>query len=169
VNDLNLIASEIESRFIPHPCLTVDSLQRWLEAKTLQTDPREIPRFSTPKNDPWGNPFQVGDRLDENGERQFVVYSFGRDGLSNTNGNDPDDINSWSDDPVAHYQREARRESQVDRMSFAVPLMFILYIPMLLLLRTRRKTEPLRLSHREVRADVQGLCSRSPADVSGKP
>ncbi len=139
LNDLNSVAGDIKNRFIPHPSFTVDSLQRWTEGKTLQTDPPELQGTSVALLDPWGNPFQVVERSSHNGRRQFAVYSLGRDGMSQTNGNDPDDINSWSEDPVAYYQREAQAESQLYRLRCTIPLVCCLYAPMFYLLRTKTK------------------------------
>jgi len=44
--------------------------------------------------DPWGNPYQYIAPSTTDGE--FGLYSLGRDGISQTQGNDPDDINNWS-------------------------------------------------------------------------
>ena len=46
--------------------------------------------------DPWGNPFRyvVSPSLDGG----YGVYTTGADGVSHSNGNDPDDLNSWSED-----------------------------------------------------------------------
>ena len=58
--------------------------------------------------DPWGNPYQTVDR-DTRGiydmPSSFHVYSFGADGKSDSNGNDPDDINSWNYDRRKFYGR----------------------------------------------------------------
>jgi len=51
-----------------------------------------IPRESTFFIDPWGNPYNFF--LSDN---KILVFSFGEDGKSITRGNDPDDINSWSE------------------------------------------------------------------------
>lgn len=44
--------------------------------------------------DPWGNPYQYIAPSSYDGE--FALFSFGRDGISHSNGNDPDDLNNWS-------------------------------------------------------------------------
>ena len=142
-NEVSRLAIEIENRFAPHPRLTVDAVQRWIEGKTILSDPLELQRSSQTESDPWGNPFRVVERRG-NGNRRFAVYSSGRDGMSKTNGNDPDDINSWSDEPVVFYQREAQRDSQMYRFRCTVPWGCILYVPMFFLLRTRKKIEHIR-------------------------
>ncbi len=45
--------------------------------------------------DPWGNPYQIIIRDSSNETKEVGVYSKGRDGISESTGNDPDDINSW--------------------------------------------------------------------------
>ena len=44
--------------------------------------------------DPWGKPYQYIAPTTPEGE--YGLYSFGRDGVSLTNGNDPDDRNNWT-------------------------------------------------------------------------
>jgi general secretion pathway protein G len=46
--------------------------------------------------DPWGNPYHYV--TSPNLERGYGLYSNGSDGVSNSDGNDPDDWNSWSED-----------------------------------------------------------------------
>lgn len=47
-----------------------------------------------PAVDPWGHPYAYlrGDGLPDG----FGIYSMGPDGVSTTQGNDPDDLNSWN-------------------------------------------------------------------------
>lgn len=139
---VNSVVSDIEYRFIPDRRLTVDAVQRWIEGKAIYSDPQVLHGSPPMQADPWGKPLQVVERLDDDGRKRFAAYSFGRDGISDTDGNDPDDINSWSDNPVAYYQREAKRDSQIYRLQRAIPLGCILYAPMFFLLRTKKKTEP---------------------------
>ena len=136
------VAMDIENRLIPHPRLTVDAVQRWIEGKTLPSDPPQLQGSYQVESDPWGRPLKIVERLDGNGNRRFAVFSFGRDGMSRTDGNDPDDINSWSDDPVVNYRREALRDSQMYRLCCTIPWGCIIYAPMFFLLRTKKKTEP---------------------------
>ncbi len=44
-------------------------------------------------------------------------YSCGQDGISNSDGNDEDDINSWSDQSFEFYAAEYRRH-EAQRLSF---------------------------------------------------
>lgn len=50
--------------------------------------------------DPWGNPYRyvAGDGYPSG----FGFYSSGIDGISKSQGNDPDDINSWSEESPEH-------------------------------------------------------------------
>ena len=138
-NDVNNVALELGHMPIPFGQTEVDVVQRWLAGKTLGSDPRVFQMAPPPESDPWGNPLQAVERSDVSGKmRVFAVFSFGRDGTSATNGDDPDDINSWSDDPVAYY----RRETQKYRLLCVIPWAIILCVPTWFLLRTRRETEP---------------------------
>lgn len=138
-NDVASVAREIEMRFVPHRGLTVDAIQRWTEGKTVQTDPSELQGSSHSQTDAWGNPYQVTERFHENGQRYFGIYSFGQDGVSFTGGDDADDINSWSENPIAHYQGEAKLESLIYRLKCTIPWAGIFYAVMFALLRARSK------------------------------
>ncbi len=142
LNHVNRVGADIEYRLFPGRRLTVDAAQRWIEGKTIYSDPHDLQGSPPMEVDPWGKPLQVVERLDDDGRKRFAVYSFGFDGISKTDGNDPDDINSWSDDPVAYYIREAKRDAQIYLLQCTIPLGCILYAPMFFLLRTRKKTEP---------------------------
>ena len=55
--------------------------------------------------DPWNHEYQYIVPA-PNGIQPYGVYSFGKDGISNSNGNDPDDLNSWSErssPPIPHW------------------------------------------------------------------
>ena len=47
--------------------------------------------------DPWGHGYQYIPPAPE-GIRDYGIFSFGKDGISISNGNDPDDFNSWNPD-----------------------------------------------------------------------
>lgn len=74
---------------------TPENLTRWA---------RVVPKYLL---DPWENPYQFV-RKPPNGKRAFGIYSYGRDGLSATNGNDSDDLNTWSGEQD-YYIREAEQ------------------------------------------------------------
>jgi hypothetical protein len=56
------------------------------------------------------------------------IYSTGRDGISQTQGNDPDDLNSWDERPGAYYRAEIaehdRKQSVVNGL-FLAPFTYI--------------------------------------------
>ncbi|WP_147871953.1 type II secretion system protein GspG [Stieleria maiorica] len=101
-------------------------------------DPSVVAKTPAPGVDPWGNEFQVALRQDADGNRTYGVYSLGRDGESASGGNDPDDINSWSLDPVAFYIPELVQELKLSRALWAIPWLLIVYPLMFILLRTRK-------------------------------
>ena len=64
--------------------------------------------------DPWGTPYQY--IAPTSYVSAFALFSLGRDGVSQSNGNDPDDINNWSS-PETQY-------SWIDRsMDNNIPLL----------------------------------------------
>ncbi|MDM4019634.1 hypothetical protein, partial [Roseiconus lacunae] len=59
-------------------------------------------------NDPWGNSYKLVMRQDaecDNPEFSVHLYSKGEDGISRTDGDDPDDLNTWSNDYGQFYWR----------------------------------------------------------------
>ncbi|TWU06093.1 hypothetical protein Pla52n_18130 [Stieleria varia] len=83
----------------------------------------------TSTNDPWGSRYEIVERADECvfGSRSSVhVYSRGEDGVSHSNGEDADDISSWSPKMNQFYQR---RQSIRILISWAV-YSLILAIPL---------------------------------------
>jgi len=58
--------------------------------------------------DPWGHPYMFVAEDRETG-LWIGAYSKGRDGVSRSNGNDPDDLNSWSQNGSDYYLREINR------------------------------------------------------------
>lgn len=142
LNDISSINREIDMRFGFLPRTKAEMIQRWLNGKLDARDPPEIPRDSDPYIDPWHNPYRVCERVDEAGQKRFLAYSVGRDGKSDTNGNDPDDINSWSDEPAKLYKGEAFRDRQSERLKFAMLWTGLLYVPLYLMCRKRQETEP---------------------------
>lgn len=62
---------------------------------SLAPDVRWVQFIDRMPQDPWGNPYCyiAGDGF----SKGFGIYSRGADGQSATQGNDPDDLSSWSD------------------------------------------------------------------------
>ncbi len=78
--------------------------------------------------DPWGNPLQFYFVNVGNGVVQTRIYSFGRDGYSNSKGNDVDDINSWDEHNGEYYLQDIRiekRKSKLLRASIVLPFVFL--------------------------------------------
>ncbi|MCA9214734.1 MAG: hypothetical protein KDB27_16800 [Planctomycetales bacterium] len=65
--------------------------------------------------DPWGNPYVCVQR-EEHTDCYLLprhVYSKGRDGISSSDGNDADDLSSWSDDSMRYYVNELNAEARL--------------------------------------------------------
>ncbi|MEO8352775.1 MAG: type II secretion system protein GspG [Chthoniobacteraceae bacterium] len=69
------------------------------EALVHNPDPENLPNWRQQMEklplDPWERPYQYLSPLPGQ-EDDYGIFSFGRDGVSTTAGNDADDVNSWS-------------------------------------------------------------------------
>ncbi|MCA9265743.1 MAG: hypothetical protein KDA60_17900 [Planctomycetales bacterium] len=96
--------------------ITEDVVNQWLAGSLPDTHPAAHDLYESPGFDPWGSPYKCLPNVQlSNGVVQpFGVYSMGRDSESESNGNDPDDLNSWNEDCYQWYvnditQRNRRR------------------------------------------------------------
>jgi hypothetical protein len=80
--------------------------------------------------DPWGNPYICVENItrDDGTHVAIGVYSTGRDGVSQTQGTDADDLNSWDEQIGAYYRAEIsaykRKQSLVQGL-FVAPFVYI--------------------------------------------
>lgn len=91
----------------------------------------KIEPFSLYPTDVWGQDYQFV-QFDQSETRDtqstFHIFSYGNDGISNSNGNDPDDINSWSNNSQAFYDistAHAATPSLVFRSLLITPIAYI--------------------------------------------
>ncbi|HEV7282691.1 MAG TPA: hypothetical protein VGN57_20970 [Pirellulaceae bacterium] len=84
--------------------LSVAEIEEWLAGNASAELAFRMP--IVPEKDPWNRPYRCVVIADAQGADRFGFYSTGRDGVSATGGNDPDDINSWSDSKTRYYERE---------------------------------------------------------------
>ena len=106
----------------------------------LLQDPLISELLSVP--DSWGNGYHLTTRLPKDGETlEFHFYSTGRDGISVSDGDDPDDINSWREHEL--YRSEIRRAAYLWRSLRTLWLTPLICFGMLLAGRFVRRTYPL--------------------------
>lgn len=92
----------------------------------------EFDRFFTEDfpSDPWGNPYVFVNR-DQDGvfgmRSRKHIYSMGEDGVSRSNGDDVDDINSWSPKLTEHYDKQRLRRRFAVHFVFAAILVIPVY------------------------------------------
>jgi hypothetical protein len=95
--------------------VSVDAINAWLAKKPLN-DPRarQALRDDSVELDPWGNPYHCGRDMELVDGRVIPIgiYSLGEDGLSQTQGNDSDDINSWDENAGAYYRTKIRESNR---------------------------------------------------------
>lgn len=87
------------------------------------------------ETDPWGNPLMLVSE-ERGGGLWLGVYSMGRDGVSSSKGNDPDDLNSWGQDghgfdgPEIHRGELLRVGGEILGLSVCfLPLCFGVFVP----------------------------------------
>ena len=87
------------------------SVEEGLNALITNPDAANLPKWrqivEKIPNDPWSHPYQYL-LLTTDSRPTFSIYSFGRDGVSHSNGNDPDDVSSWNPEPVQHLLADPR-------------------------------------------------------------
>ncbi|GEM_PF-4288213 len=96
---------------------SLDDINDWLAGDLSSDSPLAKDLLESPGKDPWGNPYRCiryrHSYMDET--RTVGFYSTGQDGVTNTSGNDADDLNSWNPECRQWYVRDinARRRSQI--------------------------------------------------------
>lgn len=85
---------KMTSGALPDPEIGLNSLTQ--RPTSLPLERKWVQIIDEVPTDPWGNPYRyvAGDGYPDG----FGFYSSGIDEISRTQGNDPDDINSWSQD-----------------------------------------------------------------------
>jgi len=124
------------SRRVTNACMvqeetdvSVDAVNDWLAGELSPADPLAEELGESPHKDPWQNPYRcirfVHTYYGES--RTFGVYSMGRDGVSKTNGNDTDDLNSWNSESHQWYRRDINTRRLWEDLMKAVLLTPIVY------------------------------------------
>ena len=55
--------------------------------------------------DPWGNAYPMSNLSEDGVPGKIEMYSFGEDGVTRSEGNDTDDINTWDSRSASFYDR----------------------------------------------------------------
>lgn len=80
-----------------------ETINLWLQNRLPPSDRTARFLLGPPRRDAWGKPYRIQTRK-TSGEA-VRVYSTGEDGVSRTDGNDPDDIRSWEEQRGRWYSR----------------------------------------------------------------
>ncbi len=99
--------SEINKSRAPFDEVTINA---WLAQQIPLTHPIWQRMVEHPGLDPWKRPYRcVRNRTLADGTLvDLGVYSMGKDGVSNSEGNDPDDLNSWNEQQGGYYYEEIK-------------------------------------------------------------
>ncbi len=103
---------EISLRHCSYQNMTVadETINEWLAHRLPSIDPAYAILMDPPRLDSWGNPFRI--QLRKSTDADVRLYSTGRDGYSQTDGNDSDDIRSWDENCGSWYRSwQNRRET----------------------------------------------------------
>jgi len=113
--------------------VSVDAINDWLAGELSPAHPLAGELEESPRKDPWQNAYrciQFGHAY--HGEpRTLGVYSMGRDGVSKTNGNDTDDLNSWNSDSIQWYIRDIDTRRRWEDLMKAVLMTPLVYFSVL--------------------------------------
>ena len=92
-------------RYCKHADISVsdETINDWICNRLPPNHPAAKSLMDPPRLDAWGNPYRIQSR--ESFDEKPRVYSTGEDGLSNSDGNDPDDISSWDEERWRWYSR----------------------------------------------------------------
>ena len=113
----------------PEAAIPEDVINQWLAGQLPANNPATQALREHPGLDPWGNPYRCvrNVKLPEGGMQSIGVYSMGRDGVSETNGNDPDDLNSWDRDCSDWYIRDINRRNRISNGTYGAALTPLVY------------------------------------------
>lgn len=107
--EVRRIQGEIEWNVVPRfrEESLIEDANRWLSGVYYMNDPRSEVLYPQPEKDPWGRAYVAATMgCGSNAKPRIGVYSLGRDGVSKSNGTDPDDLNSWDENSGICYRRE---------------------------------------------------------------
>ncbi len=118
------------------PPVSEETLNRWLSGGLTRRELHETGLGSFCDSlDIWGNPYRaVRDlTLPDGTVVELGVYSMGEDGSSASDGNDPDDINTWSESWKEHYRQSQRSRQTAGLGIFGLILLPFVYLVVFLL------------------------------------
>ena len=109
-NAQDWIESAVRHCSLANEIVTDQTVNDWASQQLAPNHPAADRLMDPPRPDAWGNPYRIQPR--KTFDEKPRVYSSGEDGLSNSNGNDSDDIRSWDEKRGAWYRRrQFTRES----------------------------------------------------------
>jgi hypothetical protein len=109
--------------------VSADAVNDWLAGKLPSDHPLAKEMGESPHKDPWENLYRCIRFVhsDDGEARTLGVYSMGRDGVSETDGNDTDDLNSWNSESHQWYIHDIKTQRLREGLTKAVLLTPIVY------------------------------------------
>lgn len=117
-------------------------LQQWLRGELSDSQLSEYRLHPNgPFLDCWGRPYQVAfNKRQSDGQVQWVgIYSLGYDGVSLSQGDDPDDLNSWDENSDSFYWESIATQHRQEKALNALYYMPFTYAGLLAVLAFLRR------------------------------
>lgn len=110
--------------------LSEDMVNRFFSDELPPAIAKQNNLWATRLKDPWGNPYRFVKNIQlENGETvPFGVYSLGSDQMSESCGNDPDDLNTWDESTGEFYNKQWEKEIHNECLVGGVYVTMFLYL-----------------------------------------
>ena len=139
------------------PDLSEDEINRYLAGSL--PDGHFLERICIRSNDPWDNSYRCVSSTNSEGKIRFEFYSVGVDGISNSGGNDEDDLNTWSDQHSWEhnwYREEIDRRKRIDSAITGSWIASIICICFLMFKRGRQKIGETGVGSLDVEESING-------------
>lgn len=103
------------------------TINAWLAGDISDYDPLDMIEREL---DAWGNPYRCRRNIVHSDGTVIPVgiYSTGKDGVTQSDGNDRDDINTWDPDSYSWYQQQVRRSILIERVIVAAFPALVVYV-----------------------------------------
>lgn len=140
--------------------VSVETINDWLVGELSPDHPLAAELRESPRKDPWKNPYGCIRFVHTYGDetRALGIYSMGRDGVSKTNGNDMDDVNSWNWQSHQWYVRDIKTRRRWELLMKGVLLTPIVYFGVIaiswIITRSSKRYRTKRLPSEAMRCDT---------------
>ncbi len=116
-----------------------DVINAWLSGTIERNHPiTKVLSVRCPDRDPWDQPYVFVHLSNSTRNIHTGIYSKGQDRISNSNGNDADDINSWNDYSDSFYSYAIASRQRRTTVLQAMTLTPLIYLGILMVIKRRK-------------------------------